>query len=151
MGGGGSGFRPIAPGRDGIAEQPLDGICRTGYLNVSGIISDREREMAMRPLEGFEKKYLRGLAHGLKPVVFIGRQGMTAAVAQSVDDALDRHELIKVKFVDFKEKAQKETIRATIEEKTNAQSAGIIGHTAIFYRQHHDPEKRTITLPKRRG
>lgn len=104
----------------------------------------------MRHLEGFEKKYLRGLAHGLKPVVFIGRQGMTAAVAQAVDEALDRHELIKVKFVDFKEKAQKETIRSAIEKETHARSAGIIGHTAILYRQHHDPEKRTIILPKRR-
>ncbi len=105
----------------------------------------------MKPLEGFEKKYLRGLAHGLKPVVFIGRQGMTDAVTQAVEEALERHELIKVKFLDFKEKDRKETIRDAIGKATNAQSAGIIGHVAIFYRQHHDPEKQTIILPKRGG
>jgi RNA-binding protein len=105
----------------------------------------------MSSLAGFEKKYLRGLAHSLKPVVFIGRQGMTGAIAHAVDEALDQHELIKVKFLDHKEKEQKETIRDAIEKETNARSAGIIGHMAIFYRQHHDPEKQRIILPKRRG
>ncbi len=105
----------------------------------------------MKHLEGFQKKYLRGLAHGLKPVVFVGRQGMTEAVADAVDAALDRHELIKVKFVDFKEKDQKERIREAIETATNALSAGTIGHMTIFYRQHHDPEKQRIVLPTRRG
>lgn len=105
----------------------------------------------MKDLEGFEKKFLRGLAHGLKPVVFIGRQGMTDAVVRAVDEALDQHELIKVKFIDSKEKAQKERIQAAIEDAANARTAGIIGHMAIFYRQHHDPEKQRIFLPKRKG
>lgn len=105
----------------------------------------------MKILEGFEKKYLRGLAHGLKPVVFIGRQGMTETVVRAVDEALDQHELIKVKFIEYKEKDQKERIQAAIEDATNARTAGIIGHMAIFYRQHHDPEKQRIFLPKRSG
>ena len=74
-------------------------------------------------MPGFQKKYLKGLAHGLKPTVFIGQKGVTPAVIQSVDEALDAHELIKVKFVDFKEKAHKVSFCDRIEQ-TNAAVSG---------------------------
>jgi RNA-binding protein YhbY len=38
---------------------------------------------------------------------------------------------------------------AAIEAKTGCRLVAIIGHTAIFYRQHADPEKRKIWLPLR--
>jgi len=101
----------------------------------------------MKKLTSFQSKYLRGLAHGLKPVVFVGQKGVTGALIKSADEAFRQHELIKVKFVDFKEKEQKKTIAATIEYKTNCQMAGMIGHIAIFYKQHSDPDKRKIVLP----
>jgi len=100
-------------------------------------------------LKGFQKKHLRGLAHKKKPVVFIGQKGMTATVLRSVDEALNSHELIKVKFVDFKEKDLKKQIADEIEKKARCEIVGMIGHTAILYRQHGDPEKRRIKLPVR--
>lgn len=100
-------------------------------------------------LKGFQKKYLRGLAHGLNPVVQVGHKGLTPAVLASVEEALDTHELIKVKFIDFKEKEMKETITADIAAATGGILAGIIGHVAIFYRRHRNPEKRRITVPTR--
>jgi len=101
----------------------------------------------MRKLTSIQSKYLRGLAHALKPVVFVGQKGITGALIKSTDEAFRRHELIKVKFIDFKEKEQKKTIAATIENRANCQMAGLIGHIAIFYKQHSDPEKRKIVLP----
>ena len=100
-------------------------------------------------LKGFQKKYLRGLAHSLKPVVFVGQKGLTSGLAGSVNDALDTHELIKVKFIDFKEKQQKKEMAETISKSANSHLVGMIGHMVIFYRQHKDPEKRKITLPAR--
>ena len=64
----------------------------------------------MGKLKGFQKKYLRGLAHNLKPVVLIGQKGLTDDLIKSADRALDRHELIKVKFNEFKEREQKTEI-----------------------------------------
>ncbi len=104
----------------------------------------------MTELSGFQKKYLRGLAHGAKPVVHIGHQGVTDAVIRAADDALATHELIKVKFVDFKEKAQKRAISGELEARTGADLVGMIGHVGIFYRPQEDPEKRMIALPERR-
>ena len=105
----------------------------------------------MKKLEGFQRKYLRGVAHGLKPVVFIGQKGLTPEVLSSAEMALERHELVKVKFNDFKEKEEKTEISARIEKETGAEHVGIIGHTAIFYRQQEDPEKRKFSLPQRNG
>ena len=100
----------------------------------------------LKKLTGSQAKYLRGLAHRLQPIVFVGQKGITDAVIASVHVALDRHELIKVKFVDFKEKKQKKEMAAAIEINTGSFMAGIIGHVAIFYRPHNDPEKRKIIL-----
>ncbi|MBC8419660.1 MAG: ribosome assembly RNA-binding protein YhbY [Desulfobacteraceae bacterium] len=105
----------------------------------------------MKKLKGFQRKYLRGLAHSLKPIVLIGQKGLTAEVLSSAEKAFERHELIKVKFNDFKEKEEKTEISGRIEKETGAENAGMIGHTVIFYRQQEDPEKRKISLPERDG
>jgi len=101
----------------------------------------------MKKLTSIQAKFLRGIAHALKPVVFVGQKGVTQALIASTDEAFQRHELIKVKFIDFKEKEQKKEIAAALENKTNSQLAGMIGHVAIFYRPQDDPEKRKIVLP----
>jgi RNA-binding protein len=103
----------------------------------------------MEALKGFEKKFLKALAHGLKPVVFIGQKGLTDSLINSIHDALSTHELIKVKFIEFKEKQQKVGMAGNIEAETRCRLVGMIGHIAIFYRQHPDPEERKIQLPQR--
>lgn len=102
----------------------------------------------MEKLKGFEKKILRGMAHGRKPLVLVGQKGVTPALFAAIDDALDTHELIKIKFNDFKEKDQKAAACIDIETQTGAQLVGTIGHMAIFYRPQADPERRKIFLPK---
>jgi RNA-binding protein len=102
-------------------------------------------------MEGFQKKYLRGLAHGLKPVVLIGQKGLTDELVKSAEHALQIHELIKVKFNDFKEKDQKEQISNELERKTGSELIGSVGHIYIFFKQQDDPEKRKIHLPQREG
>ena len=99
----------------------------------------------MQELKGSEKKYLRGLAHGLSPIVFIGKQGLSDTVISDIKRALNDHELIKIKFIDFKDK--KKEIISEIEEKTESCSAGNIGNVAILYLEQSDPEKRKIKIP----
>jgi len=104
----------------------------------------------LKKLEGHQRKYLRGLAHSMKPVVFIGQKGYSDTVINAIDSALTRHELIKIKFIDFKDKAQKDEILGEIVENSKCENVGMIGHTAILYLEHNEPEKRKITLPKRK-
>jgi len=103
----------------------------------------------MTELKGYQKKYLRGIAHGLKPVVQIGREGITSGVIRAVDEELFRHELIKIKFNDIKEKGLKEAIIGEVAAKTGSVQVGMIGHTVILYRMQADPERRKIAVPAR--
>lgn len=103
--------------------------------------------MLLKKLKGYQKKYLRGLAHKLKPYVFVGQKGLTESLVKSVSDALEIHELIKVKFLDYKEREMKEEISSEIEKLAECELAGIIGHVAIFYKQNKDPQKRVIIIP----
>ena len=103
----------------------------------------------MEKLKGFQKKYLKGLVHGWKPLVFVGHKGISPTVINAVNEALEKHEIVKLKFIDFKEKSQKQALASTIEKETASELVGMIGHMAIFYRQQRDPDKRKIVLPKR--
>ncbi len=94
-----------------------------------------------------QNKYLRSLAHGLKPLVLIGKNGLTAEVIASIDAALKKHELIKVKFIEHKEKEQKSQLIDDICRQTQCFRAGVIGHTAILYRQATKASLRKIKLP----
>jgi RNA-binding protein len=100
----------------------------------------------MKPLTSSQAKFLRGLAHNLKPVVFIGQKGITTALLESIREALAVHELIKVRFIDSPDKRRRADAVVEVQEKTESASAGMIGHVAIFYRPQPDPAKRKIVL-----
>jgi len=100
----------------------------------------------MEPLKSSQRKYLRGEAHHLKPLVMIGAKGITELLLSSVDLALKDHELIKVKFGEFKE--AKKVIAAEIATATKSELVGLIGNIAIFYRPCPQTEKRKIKIPK---
>ena len=46
-----------------------------------------------------QKRYLRGLAHDLKPVLLVGAKGITDNLVAEADGALAHHELVKVRVV----------------------------------------------------
>ncbi len=96
-------------------------------------------------LIGSERRYLRSLAHHLQPIVHIGKTGVTPGVLAEIDRALEHHELIKVRFLDFKE--EKKALSQTIAAETHGEMVGLVGHIAIFYRQHPEPEKRCVSFP----
>lgn len=91
-----------------------------------------------------QKRYLRGLAHTLKPVVMIGNNGLTDNVLNEIENALERHELIKVR-VSGLEKEDRTQMLNEIAEKTTADLVQVIGHIGGFYRPAKEP---TIQLPK---
>ena len=95
-------------------------------------------------LEGYQRKFLRGRAHGLDPVVHVGQGGVTEAVRSAVDAALGSHELIKVRL---HQPPDKKAMAAELAEHAGAELCGVVGHTVILYRA--DPEEPSIELPTR--
>jgi len=98
-----------------------------------------------RRLTGTQRKYLRGLAHPLSPVVLVGRSGINDAVIAATDRALADHELIKVKIAATRD--ERERMAAEIERACGAALAGTVGTIAILYRPHEQPDRRRIVLP----
>jgi RNA-binding protein len=98
----------------------------------------------MQQLTSAQRQFLRKLAHALKPVVQIGKNGLSDSVFAAADQELDSHELIKVKFVDFQD--QRREFAQELATRSKAELIGVIGNIAIMYRQNPDPEKRKIRL-----
>ena len=98
-------------------------------------------------LNGTDRKFLRGLAHHLDPVAKVGKNGVTDALMAAVAKGLDDHELIKVKFIGFKD--EKRALSTQIAERAGCEQVGLIGNIALYYRRQPDKDKRKIDLEKR--
>lgn len=83
-----------------------------------------------------DKKKLRAEAHTLNPVVMIGQSGLTAAVLTEIEQALDSHELIKVKI--RAEREERKLISEKICADTGAELIQVIGQIAVIYRLNPD-------------
>jgi RNA-binding protein len=96
-------------------------------------------------LTGKQKRHLRGLGHGLSPVVSVGKEGQTEAVLRHARIQLENHELIKVKVGDGCLEPAAD-IGAWLAGELGASVAQVIGHTVLLYkRRRKDP---VIVLPK---
>jgi RNA-binding protein len=93
-------------------------------------------------LTGAQKKHIRGLAHGLKPLAQIGKGGLTEEAITHIGQVFHDHEIIKIRFNEFKE--EKKDLAAEIARRTDSELVGLIGHVATFYREHDEGEKRTV-------
>ena len=88
----------------------------------------------MQPqLTSADRRRLRGKAQLLEPVLKVGHSGVTPAFLKSVDETLARHELIKIKFTDFKE--EKHELAEKISTETSSALVQVVGNVAVFYRQ----------------
>jgi RNA-binding protein len=91
-----------------------------------------------------QRSRLRSLAHHLDPALYVGRQGVTDAVAKELDDALAARELVKVKLAGDRD--ERAGTAGELARRSDAGLAGTVGRMAILYRRHPDPAKRKIDL-----
>ena len=96
------------------------------------------------PLSPSQKRYLRGLAHSLKPVIMTGNKGVTPAVIKEFSNALDQHELVKVKLGDDRD--ERKAHIAELGEGAKAELVQSIGRVACFYRRNEEQPK--LALPR---
>ncbi len=82
-----------------------------------------------------QKRKLRGYAHGMKPVLWLGAEGASEAVLAELETALDHHELIKVKLRVGDRQARDAAI-ATLCEASSAELVQRIGNVAVLFRRN---------------
>lgn len=102
------------------------------------------RAMIPSRLRSAQVRYLRGLAHALKPVVQLGQSGLTPAVLRAIEEALLAHELIKVRL-SGEDRAARAAAAARIVAATGAMEVQILGHVLSLYRPH--PDKPRLSPP----
>ena len=94
----------------------------------------------MIELTSKQRNELEKVAHDLQPVVIVGGAGVTDGVMDMVDKSLAAHELIKVKFNEYKD--EKKELTEQICQKTDATLVRIIGNIAILFREKEDKEDK---------
>jgi len=80
-----------------------------------------------------QRAFFRAQAQTLSPIVMVGHEGVSEAVINALNEALECHELVKVKFQDFKEETKELSIQ--LESETNSTLIATTGFTAVFYRK----------------
>ena len=88
-------------------------------------------------MKGKERAGLRADAHHLSPTVHVGKEGLTAALIASLDDALRTRELVKVKLGKNADVKPKDAA-ASLSSATDSEVIQVIGRTATFYREKPD-------------
>ena len=93
-----------------------------------------------------DTRALRAAAHKLKPIVLIGKAGVTEAVLTELNIALDHHELIKIKVPGEDREARRAAIEA-VAAQSDSQLVQVIGHIAVLYRKA-PKETKKLQKPK---
>ncbi|WP_263841421.1 YhbY family RNA-binding protein [Salinibacter sp.] len=92
-----------------------------------------------------QRAHLRSEAHGQDPLVHIGKEGVTDAVMQAVEEAFNTRELVTIRVLDNAPRPVREVAEAVADALEDARVVRTIGGTALFYRPHPDDPK--IDLP----
>lgn len=96
-------------------------------------------------LTGKQRRHLRALGHHLDPVVQLGKHGLTEGIVTAVNEALEQHELVKVRLG-----TECPDHRSDVAEKlppaVKAELAQQLGRTLLLYRRN--PKEQKISLPK---
>ncbi len=95
-------------------------------------------------LTGKQRRFLRARGHGLKPLVWIGKQGIADNLVAQLDGCLTTHELVKVKLLESAPHSVDDCADA-LADSVHAAVAQTLGRTILLYRPH--PQLPVLQLP----
>lgn len=102
--------------------------------------------MTSEELSGKQKRYLRALGNAVKPAVFIGQRGVNVYVIQSIEDAFNTSELIKLR-VQEGFAGDRHDVALELADAVSAHLVQVLGKTILLFRCSLDAPK--IELPPR--
>ena len=109
-------------------------------------MTKEKSKLSIPILNNAQKKRLRTLGHDLRPLVLIGREGVSATLLASADAALKSHELVKVQL-ERNAPLEREEAAQILVHAAAAALVQQIGRTFLLYRPNPDlPEGRRIVL-----
>jgi RNA-binding protein len=92
----------------------------------------------LEPLTNSQIRKFKAAAPLLPAMLKVGKAGLSEGFIKSVDTTLARHELVKIKFTDFKE--QKKELAPLLAEKTASHLIMRVGNVVVLHRPKPAPE-----------
>ncbi|EKF51988.1 ribosome assembly RNA-binding protein YhbY [Lactococcus garvieae] len=94
-------------------------------------------------LTGKQKRYLRSLAVNIRPIVQIGKSGLTNEILTSIRHAADARELIKVNILQNSDETAKDV--ASMIDEMGLTVVQIIGRNVVVFKVSDRKENRKIS------
>jgi len=104
-------------------------------LSPTGALATVALPVQREPLPRLDNSTLRRLkaeAQRLEPMLKLGKAGLSAAFIQSMNEALAKHSLVKIKFVEFKK--ERKELSAQLARETGSFQVMLVGNVAVFHR-----------------
>ncbi|MBE5941364.1 MAG: ribosome assembly RNA-binding protein YhbY [Lachnospiraceae bacterium] len=92
-----------------------------------------------------QRAYLKGLAMTMDPILNVGKSSVTPEMVTSVDEAIEKRELIKIGVLKNCMDDPR-AIAETLAERTHSEVVQVIGKKIVLYRKNKNKSK--IELPK---
>lgn len=96
------------------------------------------------PLTNAQIRKLKGLAQRMEPSLHLGKQGLSPGFLQMVRDELARHELVKIRFGEFKE--QRKELAPELATRTEAVLVTLIGNVVVLFRRNPESAQQKIVF-----
>ena len=93
-----------------------------------------------------QRSYLKSIAMTTEPILQVGKSRLTPEFTQSVSEALEARELIKISVLQNCLDDPK-SIAQTLAERTNSEVVQVIGKKIVLYREGKK-DKKKILLPR---
>jgi RNA-binding protein len=86
----------------------------------------------LEPLNNSQIRKFKAAAQHLEPMFKVGKAGLSEGFISSVDVALTQHELVKIKFAEFK--AEKKELSPQLAERTASHLIMRVGNVMVLHR-----------------
>ena len=93
----------------------------------------------LEPLNNYQIRKFKAATQHLEPMFKVGKAGLSEGFIRSVDVALTQHELVKIKFAEFK--AEKKELAPQLAEKTASYLIMRVGNVMVLHRPKPVTEK----------
>lgn len=100
----------------------------------------------LKPLANPEIRRLKAAAQLLEPILKIGKAGLSDGFVQSVSNALSQHELVKIKFVEFKD--QKKVLAPQLADRTASHLVMRVGNVMVLHRPPASKQREEQALDR---
>ena len=88
------------------------------------------------PLTGKQRRALRAKGHHMEPVVIVGQSGVTEGILGATTQALEDHELIKVKIHEGPE--DRHEAAEKLAQGTGSELVQLLGRTALLFKKRQE-------------